>query len=178
MDLTYYEEKLRSNSAQYLYLLETIFYVVAGILLCAAAAVAMFEAAAILWRAVVTRTFADYGLLMLDRLLLVLMLVEILHTVRMSILSKEFLFVIPFLIVGLIASVRRVLVITMHPAKFSEEDLGTAQEAIAFHNEMVELGLLGFMVLVFALSIYFLNRRSLREDITTRREAPTTEVLV
>jgi Phosphate-starvation-inducible E family len=153
MDLTYYEEKLRSNSAQYLYLLETIFYVVAGFLLCAAAAVAMFEAAEILWRALVTRTFADYGLLMLDRLLLVLMLVEILHTVRTSILSKEFMFVIPFLIVGLIASVRRVLVITMHAAKLSEQDLGSAQRSIAFRSEMVELGLLGFLVLVFALSI-------------------------
>jgi hypothetical protein len=177
MDLTYYEEKLRSNSAQYLYLLETIFYVVAGFLLCAAAAVAMFEAAEILWRAIVTRTFADYGLLMLDRLLLVLMLVEILHTVRMSILSKEFMFVIPFLIVGLIASVRRVLVITMHAAKLSEQDLGSAQRSIAFRSEMVELGLLGFLVLVFALSMYFLNRSPL-EDPTARRAAPTTEALV
>jgi hypothetical protein len=147
MDLTYYEEKLRSHSAQYLYLLETIFYVIAGVLLCAAAAVEVFEAAAIL-------------------LLLVLMLVEILHTVRMSILSKEFIFVIPFLIVGLIASVRRVLVITMHAAKQSEEELGTAQAAVAFRNEVVELGLLGFMVLVFALSIYFPNRTSLRENPT------------
>jgi hypothetical protein len=163
MDLTYHEEKLRSNSAQYLYLLETIFYVVAGFLLCAAAAVAMFEAATILWRAIATRTFTDYGLLMLDRLLLVLMLVEILHTVRMSILSKEFMFVIPFLIVGLIASVRRVLVITMHAAKLSEENLATAKGAIAFRSEMFELGVLGFLVLVFALSIYFLNNKSLRE---------------
>jgi hypothetical protein len=177
MDLTYYEEKLHSDSAQYLCLLETVFYIVAGFLLWAAAAVAMFEAAAILWKAIATRTFADYGLLMLDRLLLVLMLVEILHTVRISILSKEFMFVIPFLIVGLIASVRRVLVITMRAAKLSEQDLGLAPRAIAFRSEMVELGLLGFLVLVFALSIYFLNRTP-REDFTARREAPTTEVLV
>src|SRR5882757_1121419 len=165
MDLTYYEENLRSNSAQYLYLLETIFYVVAGFLLCAAAAVAMFEAAEILWRAIVSRTFADYGLLMLDRLLLVLMLVEILHTIRISVVSKEFMLVKPFLIIGLIASIRRVLVITMHAAKLAEEGLGTDQGAIAFRNSMIELGLLGFMVLVLALSMFFLDRTSPQEGL-------------
>jgi hypothetical protein len=165
MDLTNFEEKLRSSSSQYLYLVETVFYIAAGILLSAAACVAVFEAGAMLWRAIISRTFADYGLLMLDRLLLVLMLVEILHTVRISILSKEFMLVKPFLIIGLIASIRRVLVITMHAAKLAESGLGTDQGAIAFRNSMIELGLLGFMVLVFALSMYFLDRKSPREGL-------------
>jgi hypothetical protein len=155
-----FEERLRENSSQSLRLMETVFYATAGLLLCAAAGVAMFEASGILWRAVITRTFADYGLLVLDRLLLVFMLIEILHTVRISILSKEFMFVKPFLIIGLIASIRRVLVITMHAAKLAETDLGTAQGAVAFRNSMIELGLLGFMVLVFVLSMYFLDRIS------------------
>lgn len=51
------------------------------------------------------------ALRLLDSLLLVMMLVEILHTVdislRQHVLSSE-----PFLIVGLIAAIRRVLVIT------------------------------------------------------------------
>jgi uncharacterized membrane protein (DUF373 family) len=47
-----------------------------------------------------------------DQLLFVLMLVEILHTVRVSIRSGN-LNAEPFLIVGLIASIRRVLVITL-----------------------------------------------------------------
>jgi Phosphate-starvation-inducible E family len=165
MDSTNFEEKLRSNSSQALYLLETVFYIAAGILLSAAACVAVFEAGAILWRSIISRSFADYGLLMLDRLLLVLMLVEILHTVRISILSKEFMLVKPFLIIGLIASIRRVLVITMHAAKLAEEGLGTDQGAIAFRNSMIELGLLGFMVLVFAVSMYFLNHTSPREGL-------------
>src|ERR1700722_50293 len=155
MDLTNFEEELRSSSSQYLCLLETTFYIAAGILLTAAACVAVFEAGAMLLRAIISRTFADYGLLMLDRLLLVLMLVEILHTIRISVVSKEFMLVKPFLIIGLIASIRRVLVITMHAAKLAEEGLGTDQGAIAFRNSMIELGLLGFMVLVLALSMFF-----------------------
>src|ERR1700722_14519289 len=113
----------------------------------------------------ITRTFADYGLLMLDRLLLVLMLVEILHTVRISILSKEFMLVKPFLIIVLIASIRRGLVITMHAAKLAEEGLGTDQGAIAFRNSMIELGLLGFMVLGLTRSKYFLDRTSPQEGL-------------
>ena len=172
MASTDFEEKLRENSSQYLYLAETIFSAAVGILLCAAAAVAMFEAAGILWRAVISRTFTDYGLLVFDRLLLVLMLVEILHTVRMSIVPKEFMFVKPFLIIGLIASIRRVLVITMHAAKLAEANLSTAQGALAFRNSMIELGLLGFMVLVFVLSVYFLDRTSPGAGPETKVDSP------
>ena len=56
------------------------------------------------------------GVLVLDQLLLVLMLVELLHTVRISVRS-EALIMEPFLTVGLIASIRRVLVITMQAAQ-------------------------------------------------------------
>ena len=49
---------------------------------------------------------------LIDRLLLVLMLLEILHTLRISIRSHA-LVVEPFLVVGLIASIRRILVLGM-----------------------------------------------------------------
>ena len=54
----------------------------------------------------------------LDQLLVVLMLVEILHTVRISIRS-HILVTEPFLVVGLIASIRRILVITLEAATSS-----------------------------------------------------------
>jgi phosphate-starvation-inducible protein E len=60
---------------------------------------------------------------MLDRLLLVLMLDEILHTVRILILSKEFMVVKPLLTIGLIASIRRVLVITSLVSQRSQDYL-------------------------------------------------------
>src|SRR5688572_13076281 len=102
---------------------------------------------------------------MLDRLLLVLMLVEILHTVRISIHSKEFMLVKPFLMVGLIASIGRVLVITMHAAQLTEESQASDQAQTAFRYAMIELGLLGFLVLVFALSIYWLDRTAHPEEV-------------
>ena len=51
----------------------------------------------------------------------------------------------PFLIVGLIASVRRVLVIAMQAAKLSEEKVNTPE---LFQRSMIELGVVGFLVLV------------------------------
>jgi len=65
-----------------------------------------------LWEGLGHWTIAADTLLVLDQLLVVLMLVEILHTVRISIHS-HFLVTEPFLVVGLIASIRRVLVITL-----------------------------------------------------------------
>ncbi|HYL15245.1 MAG TPA: phosphate-starvation-inducible PsiE family protein [Terriglobales bacterium] len=56
----------------------------------------------------------------LDQLLVVLMLVEILHTVRISIRS-HILVTEPFLIVGLIASLRRSLVITLEAATLTNK---------------------------------------------------------
>jgi hypothetical protein len=66
--------------------------------------------------------------------------------------------------VGLIASVRRVLVITMQAAKMTEEGHASTDTS-AFHNSMLELGLLGILVLVFVLSIYLLRRHSLHEKL-------------
>jgi hypothetical protein len=61
------------------------------------------------------RTIAAETLRVLDQLLSVLMVVEILHTVRISIRS-HYLVTEPFLVVGLIASIRRILVITLEAA--------------------------------------------------------------
>ena len=98
-------------------------------------------------------------MLVLDRLLLVLMLVELLHTVRISVRS-EALIMEPFLIVGLIASIRRVLVITMQAAKMTEQAQPQTggEAAAAFEHTMIELGLLGFLILVFVFAIYLLRR--------------------
>ena len=151
------EQKLRHGFSQRLFLTEVVLYIGVGILLSISAAVGILETTAFLWQGIITRTLTNYGFLMLNRLLLVLMLVEILHTVRISIHSKEFMLVKPFLIVGLIATIRRVLVITMQAAH-PEQQLSGIDQATAFHNAMIELALLGFLILVFALSIYWLDR--------------------
>jgi hypothetical protein len=50
----------------------------------------------------------------------------------------------PFLIVGLIASVRRILVITLEAATLTKEGTWTTESAGGiFHSSMIVLGLLG-----------------------------------
>jgi uncharacterized membrane protein (DUF373 family) len=158
------EDKLRIRSSQFLHLLEAALYIAVRILLAAVAVAVLLGAGVLLSRGVANRDMAGYGLQVLDQLLFVLVLVEILHTVRISIRAQE-IFIEPFLIVGLIASIRRVLVITMQAAKLTEEGHGSADAAVAFRNSMIELGLLGVLVLVLVLSIYLLRRASASQTL-------------
>ena len=64
----------------------------------------------------------------------------------------------PFLIVGIIASVRRVLVITVQAAQFAQKGQPGEQSYQFFRNSMIELGLLGFLILVLAFSLFLLRR--------------------
>jgi uncharacterized membrane protein (DUF373 family) len=89
-----------------------------------------------------------------DKLLFVLMLVEILHTVRASIETNK-LALEPFLIVGLIACVRRILVVTLESSGMSSN----GKPVPPFEHTMIELGVLGGLVLVLIVSIY-LSRKS------------------
>ena len=157
------DHTLRTKSSQFLYLLEASLYVIIGGLLSVAAVVVLFNAGATLWRGIASRASADFSLQVLDQLLIVLVLVEILHTVRISIRSKEIILE-PFLIVGLIASIRRVLVITMEAAKLTGQGHSTAEVEMTFRNSMIELALLGFLVFAFVFSIYFLRRAPAHED--------------
>lgn len=92
---------------------------------------------------------------MLDALLLILMLVEILHTVGIS-LREHVLVVEPFLIVGLIAVIRRVLVITAEQAEFITKD------PALFERMLLELGLLTFVILVLGIAIYLIRKQEKR----------------
>ncbi|MDX1593592.1 MAG: phosphate-starvation-inducible PsiE family protein [Gammaproteobacteria bacterium] len=91
------------------------------------------------------------GLLhLLDRALLVLMLAEIIYTVG-RIARKLRLEVEPFLIVGVIAAVRRMLVITAESA--THVDL----QDPAFQAALAELGLLALVILAIAVAMRLLR---------------------
>jgi hypothetical protein len=90
---------------------------------------------------------------LLDRMLLILMIVEILYTVQVS-LREHTLVPEPFLVVALIAGVRRILVLTAEFSKLLE------QGGAAFTNAMLELGLLTAMVLALVGALVLLRRRS------------------
>jgi len=71
----------------------------------------------------VTPRIAAQTLRVWDELLVALMLVEILDTVRISICS-HLLVTEPFLVIGLIASIRRMLVISLELATLSKQAHG------------------------------------------------------
>ena len=90
----------------------------------------------------------------LDRLLLVLMIIELLYTVKVS-FREHALTPEPFLIVGLIAVTRRVLVVTAQLAVLLEKP-----DDVVFRNAMYELALLTVMVLALVASLLMLRKRS------------------
>ncbi len=84
------------------------------------------------------------------------MLVEILHTVRVSMRSGK-LTCEPFLIVGLIASIRRVLVITLQSSEVMHAPM-TPEREVLFRASMIELGVLSGLILTMVISIFLLHR--------------------
>jgi uncharacterized membrane protein (DUF373 family) len=88
---------------------------------------------------------------LLDRILLVLLIVELLYTVQVSfrehVLAPE-----PFLLVGLISAIRRVLVLT---AEFGELRDRTENGAQHF---MIELAVLTVLIIALAVSLVLLRK--------------------
>ena len=151
------EERLRVHFSDYLSKAEVVVYTILAVLLFVTALATSANAGKLLWDGIFHLTIATQTLVVLDQLLVVLMLGEILHTVRISIHS-HYLFTEPFLVVGLIASIRRVLVITLEAATLTQGGTWTPDNASIFRASMVELGLLGFLILVLVTSIALLRR--------------------
>jgi hypothetical protein len=91
-------------------------------------------------------------IVLLDRILLALMVVELLYTLQVS-FREHALVPEPFLLLALIASVRRILVIT---AEFGAQ--AHPSDAV-FQQVMWELGLLTALILVLVGSVVILRRR-------------------
>jgi uncharacterized membrane protein (DUF373 family) len=136
-------------------------YIVLGALLAVAAIIGIGSTVLSLWGALLAHGDADTLVLTIDRLLFVLMVVEIMHTVRVSFRSGV-LVCEPFLIVGLIASIRRVLVITLESSQASQPGKWTPDVQEQFNATMLELGVLALLILVMVVSIFILRRSTQR----------------
>jgi uncharacterized membrane protein (DUF373 family) len=132
-------------------------YTILGLLLALVALAGIGAAGASLFGAIQEHGNANALVVTIDRLLFVLMVVEILHTVRVSFRSGT-LVCEPFLVVGLIASIRRVLVITLESSQASQPGKWTAESQGLFNSTMLELGVLGGLILVMVVSIYMLRQ--------------------
>jgi phosphate starvation-inducible membrane PsiE len=93
----------------------------------------------------------DSAIDILDGVLLVMMTMEIVYTVALSLRSHS-LVAEPFLVVGAIAAIRRMLVITAESTKLE------LSNPDAFRNTLVELGLLAVIIIALAVSIYVIRR--------------------
>ena len=130
---------------------EDVVYVGLGLLLAYSAAALLVTGAHALWVSVLGGAPVSAIIDLLDRTLLILMIVELLYTVQVSFRAHS-LVPEPFLVVGLIAATRRILVVT---AQFSR--LVEKQDAGEFRNSMLEIGLLTLMVLVLVISLRLLR---------------------
>jgi len=86
----------------------------------------------------------------LDKALLVFMVVELLHTIRITLRDRT-LAAEDFLIIGLIAGIRRILIVTAS----SEAVNKTSPQFTAF---AIELGLLILLVLVMVIALFIFRR--------------------
>jgi uncharacterized membrane protein (DUF373 family) len=141
--------------------LELAVYVALGVLLSLTALLALASAVMLLWAGVRDWGATNSIFQIIDRLLFIFMLIEILHTVRVSIRSRV-LECEPFLIVGLIASIRRVLVITLKSSEVTQEANWSTQSESLFQSSMIELVVLGALILIIVVSIYLLRRGTAR----------------
>jgi uncharacterized membrane protein (DUF373 family) len=91
---------------------------------------------------------------LLDRILLILLVVELLYTVQVS-FREHSLIPEPFLLVGLIAAIRRVLVLTAEIAQVHDEP-----EPV-FRHFVIELVVLTVLIVALVFSLVLLRKRGL-----------------
>jgi phosphate starvation-inducible membrane PsiE len=156
--------RLGESAGRAFHQVEIVAYILLGLLLAVAAVLGMGGTAMLLLHSFQANAEADSLVIAIDRLLFVLMMIEILHTVRVSFRSGT-LVAEPFLVVGLIASIRRVLVITLESSQANQYGKWTPESQQMLHSSMMELLVLGGLILVMVVSIYLL-RRSRHRDAT------------
>jgi uncharacterized membrane protein (DUF373 family) len=86
---------------------------------------------------------------LLDMLLLVFIFTELIHTVR-AVIAEGVLVVEPFLVVGIVAAIRRIVVISAE----AKAMLGTPD----FADAMLEIGVLAVTVILLGVTIFLLRR--------------------
>ena len=134
---------------------ETIYLVVAALLLIAAVFLVISGVRDAVQQLVGSADPVSIVLTLLDKGLLLFMVAELLHTVRITVHERA-LAAEPFLIVGLIAGIRRVLILTAQTEK-----------GFTWNGQGIELTILTALILVMAVAI-LVWRRS--ERLATARD--------
>ena len=102
----------------------------------------------------------DFSILvieLLSNLLLVFIVTEIIHTIR-AVIDEKILVAEPFLIVGIVAAIRRMIVLSAE----AQDLLGKP----TFNDAMIELILLGGIAVLLGFTVYMLRRTAASEPVS------------
>ncbi|MDQ4038945.1 MAG: phosphate-starvation-inducible PsiE family protein [Actinomycetota bacterium] len=129
---------------------ETVVYVGIAVLL-TVTAIGLLGLSASKVGALFSEDTANVALEILDTLLLVFIVVELLFAVRVIVAKRE-LVAEPFLLAGIIASIKEIIVLSVKAA----EQIG---QGAVFRDQMWEIGILGVLVLLLGLTAFLLRRK-------------------
>ncbi len=132
-------------------LAEDVVYVGLGLLLAASAVVLLVSGIIDFGNGLAAGNFTKDSVGLLDRILLILLVVELLYTVQVS-FREHALLPEPFLLVGLIAAIRRVLLLT---AEFGQAH---AQTEVSFRHFLIELAILTGLIVAVAVSLVLVRK--------------------
>ena len=133
-------------------LTEDVVYIGLGLLLAGSALTLLVTGFVTFVQSVAAGTLPANITALLAQVLLVLLIVELLYTVQVS-FREHALVAEPFLLVGLISAIRRVLVITAEFGQLREKSETT------FQHFVIELGVLTVLIVALALSLILLRKR-------------------
>ena len=144
----------RAWAARAFTLVEDVVYLGLGVLLGGSALALLISSGSNFVQNLLARSLTSNIVPLLDRLLLILLVVELLYTVQVS-FREHGLIPEPFLLVGLIAGIRRILVLTAEFAQIKE------QTDVVFQHLIVELAVLTFLIVALVVSLVLLRKRGI-----------------
>ena len=145
-------EPKRAWAARGFTMVEDVVYLGLGLLLAGSAIALLVSGVISFGQNLMAGTLSGNIVPLLDRILLILLVVELLYTVQVS-FREHALTSEPFLLVGLIAAIRRVLILT---AEFSQ--INDLPEAL-FKRFIVELVVLTVLIVALVICLVLLRKR-------------------
>jgi len=90
---------------------------------------------------------------LLENILIILITVGLINTIRKTIQKNEFQ-PISYLVVGIIAIIRRILVLSVETNEFLHKNI------VLFRNSMIEFAVLAGLIFVLVMGIFYLKKSS------------------
>lgn len=134
---------------------EDVVYIGLGLLLAVSSISLLVSGLIGYGQSVVTGSLAADVVRLLDRILLILLFVELLYTVQVS-FREHAIVPEPFILVALIAVVRRVLVLTAELPEVKDKP------ELVFNHLIIELGVLTILIVILVVSLYLLGKRGVK----------------